>query len=220
MSTFSAESTPSMWDLKADPTASVKVELTTGERYNSGNLTFDVDGRWVLSGLYLRKLPEGKHPEAPIRIDHYGSSMGSRWRFARGGRVLLALGYSSTIAWDLASPDVPSTRVEQEGKFTISDDSRWLSITSKKGEARLWDLSANSLSGQTARLLPGGPVAKAEFSPGSKILAVGSVDGTVRLIDLSGPPDGSSRVLGAGNAPVEDMIFSPKGRWLLATQQG
>ena len=128
---------------------------------------------------------------------------------------------------NLYSTDVETIKLQITGSRAfaadVSKDGRWLATTGNCGpddtegdQLRLWDLDAVNNS-QTCNPLVGHdtPVSIVRLAPNGHWLVSASVDGEVRLWDLSrGLPERSEVLCNYASGEVE-ACFSPDGHWLL-----
>jgi WD40 repeat protein len=120
------------------------------------------------------------------------------------GAVLVVAPNGST--WQ--APSQPADLVWAE----VSPDGKWLAASAANRVAHVW-----RIGDVNGRELPNPPDTHSlTFSPGSELLAWGSPDGGVRLLDLA---SGNLRLLRGHQYSVPRVLFSPDGKILASTGQ-
>ena len=155
--------------------------------------------------------------------------------FHPDGKTLLAANADGSIGqWDLSHPRAPFVTKQQLAggawSAAYSPDGRWLAIGSKLNDTFvLWDLSqpdSNAIlmsdpqpvapgSGPGIEGAGGVPVA---FSPDSKILATGSLGGSIRLWQLDDLTTPLASLYGHQDALLA-LVFHPDGKHLASSAE-
>ena len=232
-----------LWDLTAkDPTASSTVLQAPEFRSPQGNgvlvVAVSPDSRRLvtLGGLvrHTARLWDlgAKDPfatsivlgEADLWVQGGSRSVASApVAFSPNGRWL-AIGGSSigpVRLWDLTAkgpkPE-PVVLHTSKGLVAISPDSRWLATSGDNNETLwLWDLAA--MGPASAPIVLRGhelTIMSLAFSPDSRRLASGSIDGTARLWDLTvKDPTAAAMVLRGHEDGIYSVAISPDGHRLV-----
>jgi len=144
--------------------------------------------------------------------------------FSPGGRSLLTCGGPNAWWWNLTAgeqPPVglwvtpPRSRDRPDSRAALSPDGRWAVVTAiGRPAAALWSLAGGhgpdflgSESGEHT-----GEITARAFSPDSSSVATASMDGSVRLWEVSAP--GRPAATLRHDSPVEAVAFSPDGATL------
>jgi WD40 repeat protein/tRNA A-37 threonylcarbamoyl transferase component Bud32 len=131
--------------------------------------------------------------------------------FSPDGRTLVTAHLRSTVAWDLSGGHVLGAPLGRAGDpvtdVAFSSDGRWLVAGQFDGDTVVYDARRR----QAARRIEGGPVVSTvAVDPDATLVAVGTVDGVVRLFDrATGAAVGSP--LDVGSGAVWQVAFSPDG---------
>ena len=129
--------------------------------------------------------------------------------------------------WSLGEPklDAPLHLLKaHRGPITavsFSPDNRWLATGGEDNVVRIWDLEAAQPGAAPRELSIGdsGYPGAISWSPDSRLIAAAGERASIaRLWDLSKPdPQNSAFVLEGHTYPVENVVFSADGHWLLTT---
>jgi WD40 repeat protein len=141
-------------------------------------------------------------------------------RFTPDGRWLISTDQEGDLlAWDLQSDSAePALEVRDlGGPLAISPDGLLAAGGRSNGVVRLWTVAIPSDGEPTFRNLrddraPLAAVSALDFDPRSARLAVGHVDGRVRIWPLEG--DERARTFRAHGSGLRAVTFHPEGRWL------
>ncbi len=198
-----------MYDLKTNAGKSVE------------HVAFSPDGQWVFADPGLWRLtptgPEGGPTRLPIPGDP------SHWYQVQltddSRRIVLSHthDFKGTTVWDLARLDPAAPSLKILGKRTASKDGRWVVVTKADGPAQVWDLRDGSAMADGFVELSGPPVKTAVFFGDGSTLATCHTDGAIRVHRLKGLKDVSSRTLRDKGDVCNQLQFSMKGDWLLAS---
>jgi WD40 repeat protein len=183
-------------------------------------------GRWLVSGsadARARVWPiDAASPFTEPRVlDGHGN--GTRAAdFSHDGRWLVTLGgFNELRIWDLRRPNPWQAPVRlHEGSYRIrsvrmTPDSRWvITDLDLDGETFLWRVGHGGVARVPVRL-PGAVLAVA---PSGRWVATGGLDRPTYLWDLASdrPEQGREPLRVRVRAGVQQMVFSPDGRQLLA----
>jgi WD40 repeat protein len=129
-----------------------------------------------------------------------------------GGRLAAAGGDGSlrvyTLGQTTAAERVLDGHLGRITAITFFSDGKWLATVGEEGELRLWDPAGTRIA--AVEIAESGAVQSLAASPAGGLLAVGLVDGRVKLIDANGVA-AEREIVGAGGAAVE---FAHDGRSL------
>ncbi|HUA64491.1 MAG TPA: protein kinase, partial [Alphaproteobacteria bacterium] len=95
-----------------------------------------------------------------------------------------------------------------------SGDGRWLALAGDKPFVSLWDISSRRV---VAQLPTGGENNSVAFSHNSALLASAGNDGLIRVWDVASRIE--SLVLKGHSDPIEQLAFSPDGKWLASASR-
>ena len=141
--------------------------------------------------------------------------------FSPDGR-LLATGGGAVRLWDIATRKLITTMGGRERPVAFSPDGRLLASGGVNDYlVKLWNVK----SGELIASLSGhfGTISSVTFSPDGRLLASASVDGEVKLWDVSGDTDGEYIGTFFGHSHrsgVYSVAFSPNGRLLASGENG
>jgi WD40 repeat protein len=147
----------------------------------------------------------------PLRAD--GSPVGDVV-FSPDGRALVTSHLRSAVAWEMSGGHAIGAPLGRQGDVTtevaFSSDGRWLVAGQLDGDTVVYDAATR----RVARRIEGDSVVSAvAVHPDGKLVAVGTVEGSVRLLDR-----GTGVTVGApldvGSGAVWQVAFSPDGRLL------
>jgi RNA polymerase sigma factor (sigma-70 family) len=179
-----------------------------------GLLAFDGGTAAVQAGDGVR-LYDGKNGRLLVSLP-----VESAWSvvFPADGKRVTTLDGEGVATWDRASGKLlrrDPLPVGVNAPVQLSPDGRLLGfVHALDRKARLWDVVGGGIV-----TLPGGELLSAAFSPDGRLLALGGVDGRVRLWDVSAsqavptPPGNTDR-------SIYRLTFSPDGRTLAAGDLG
>jgi WD40 repeat protein/class 3 adenylate cyclase/energy-coupling factor transporter ATP-binding protein EcfA2 len=134
--------------------------------------------------------------------------------FSPDGRALVTSHLRSAVVWDLSGGHVLGAPLGEPTDVTtnvaFSADGRWLVAGQLDGDTVVYDATTH----RVARRIDGETVVSAlAVHPDAKLVAIGTIDGQVRLVDIeTGAAMGSP--LDVGSAAVWQVAFSPDGRLL------
>ena len=245
LATGSADKTTHLWDMQAsDPSANEGV--LRGHEDQVRALAFSSDGLWLATGSldytarlwHMRPTNPAESPDVlrghTDQVDSLAISPDGKWLASGGGNNPTLESKDNNIRlWELDTPD-PSAQVRilsghQDSIPIVAFDpsGKWLASGSTDKTIRLWNVNAANPA-NNAIILSGHEksVNVLAFSPdtlsgtGSRWLASGSVDNTVRLWDLTSTnPSTNARILDGHEDYIAAVIFSQDGHWL-ATASG
>lgn len=177
------------------------------------SIAFSPNGRWLAAGSNRTALLWNlDHPDAPESTLGHGSyvysvafSHDSR-RFATGGEDGFVRVWSVSplaMLWE--------EQEHEEAVYSVvfSHDGRRVASGGYDGQVLLWDAERGRRqrsAGSAAE--PMGRVTSVAFSPDDKLLAIGSLNDCVYLLDLL---ESRARVVGKHASSVEGIAFSPDG---------
>lgn len=141
--------------------------------------------------------------------------------FSPDGKVLASGSNDFSVRlWDVASGkvlDVLLHHTHQIWSVAISDNGKILASGGSDGTVCLWDIETGQHN-QLNRTLDGytAPIYALALSSDDKRLATGESNGVIRIRDAIHLPDTiqAAKVLTGHGALVDDIAFSPDGRWL------
>jgi WD40 repeat protein/Flp pilus assembly protein TadD len=209
------------WDVES----SKEVLATPAAAGGVTRLALSADGRrFAQSAGKEVKVCEVSTGNEILALQQHMSNVGSAV-FSADGRRLASIDLQEVKVWDLASGQLlhtlpaperhrePGLYADKSPPVAFSPDGRWLAAAGDY--VRVWD----ALTGQEVQTLRGhlGWVGSLAFSPDSRRLASGGVDGSVKLWDV---PTGYEPLGFAGfPGPVTSLAFSPNGRYLAAVSR-
>jgi WD40 repeat protein/tetratricopeptide (TPR) repeat protein len=211
------------WDLESS-----KEVFATPASTTTARLALSADGRRFAQpagehGMDL-KVCEVSTGKEILTLRGHTSQVGSAF-FSADGLRLASLDLREVKVWDLANGHLlhtlrapertrpPNWDSETYASVALSPDGRWLAAAGDY--VRVWD----ALTGQEIQTLRGhlGWVLSLAFSPDSRRLASGGMDGSVKLWDLA---IGYEALAFAGfPGPVTSLAFSPNGRYLASVSR-
>lgn len=239
LATGSWDQTTRLWDLSAkDPTADPFVLRGHDDRITA--LDFSPDGRWLATGskdktARLWDLNASYSGAQPLVLSVSENCGVFTCDLSPDGRWLAEYmsGEETSIrVWDLSTLDLSTHAIILRGhealnsNLAFSTDGRWLAAGGENATVTLWDLFAPDPS--TNSLILRGHEAwdsKPAFSPDGRWLATYEATYSysrfedyghiIWLWDLSAPdPSANPIVLQGHEAWVNNLAFSPDGRWL------
>jgi WD40 repeat protein len=210
-----------LWNI-ADPAHPVPLGAPlTGHTRGIGAVAFSPDGNTLITGsadssVRLWAMPRTRLVGAQGNVTSV--------RFSRSGRTLAVAGEEGLRLWDTTSPSGPVADGPNLGGSTqaiaFNRDDTVLASGGSGKVVRLWSIADPKRASQIgADLAWPADVGDLRFSPDGLTLAVGSRDGTVRLLNMTDPvhPHPVGPVLtSTPNKMVGAVAFSPDGR-VLAT---
>ena len=231
-----------LWDI-ADPARPRPLGpiLTGGGAV--GSLAFSPDGRTLASGsldgtISLWDVADPAYPSPLGQRLTGGTGAVDSVAFSPGGHTLASGSLDDTIRlWSLPPTILTGSTASDPNSVAFSPGGHTLASSSLDGTVQLWDVTdpahprplgqpltgavdsaafnpnGHTLAGQR---VPGATIASVAFSPGGHTLAGGSLDGTVRLWDVTDPahPRPLGQPLTGGGAEVNSVAFSPDGHTL------
>ncbi len=210
-----------------DPESLEAQRTLSGHRGDISALAFSPDGRLLASGaqdeneIIIWNLATGQE----LRRLRGHSGWIRSLAFSPDGR-LLASGSTDTtiILWDVASGRPLRTlegHTDFLGNLAFSPDGSSLASASRDGTARLWDVASGAARDGFAYTAPTNPATNAPywltgiaFSPDGKQLAVGSVSGSVYMLDARTGQLERELQGHEGWVVIRGVSFSPDGRML------
>jgi len=235
LATGSGDATVRLWDLTASDPAAEPIILR-GHEGQINAIASSPDGHWLATGsgdetARLWNLSLSSPTAEPLVL--YGhSSNAYAVAFSPDGHWLATGSADGTARlWDLTVCDPGAEPLILRGHgYTVNDvafgpHKHWLATAGcdeiQEGlcvasTARLWDLTASNLAGESLVLHSHEDWVNAvAFSPNGRWLATGSGDNTARLWDLSAPDPGAEPLVLRGHEnSVRALAFSPDGCWL------
>jgi WD40 repeat protein/DNA-binding SARP family transcriptional activator len=201
-----------------DPVRGKLVTRLRGHRGPLRTLSFTADGRLMATtspeAVILWDLRAGEPVARPVRSSRFSLGGAS---LSPDGRTLALLDSGQPVeivgvatlrhrAWLSQSESVGSIRFTPDGRYVVGG--------SFKDWARLWSAKSGR---PVSQVLVGraGPVFGLAVSPDGATLAVGGVDGTIRLYDLRTRQQLGAPLPGVPNSPVAPE-FTPDGAYLFA----
>ncbi len=127
----------------------------------------------------------------------------------------------SAVLWNLSAPDryhIDATIPRFTGRakdLTCSRQTTMCATIDKAGQSVLWDMADPTHPQRLTGLRPqsGAVVSNVAFAPSSAIVAIGGVDGTVDVLDVSTP--GTPLLLGSppvGHGAIRALALTPDGK--------
>lgn len=130
--------------------------------------------------------------------------------FTAGGAAVVTTATDGTLRWWYLRGAIPPHTLERIGKVRYSGDGDRLAVFAEDGIS-LWDKGVPLAQGLTGAFSGAG-----DISRDGRLLAAGTVDGDVVLLDLTDPVRPRRTALGAVGNKVEAVAFSPDGSMLAA----
>ncbi|MFD4240968.1 hypothetical protein ACFWP3_05115 [Streptomyces sp. NPDC058525] len=208
------DTTARLWNV-TDPVRPLLLDVLRGHTDTVTSAAFGPDGRTVATGSWDRTArvwdiggsPRTRQPA--VLLGH--SAIVWSVAFSQDGRTLVSVG-GSTLFWDVAAPAHPKRFSTVQGgayQAAFSPDGRTF-----VNSDRLLDLRDLSLATHDD------VVTSLAFSPGGRLLASASWDGTARLWQVTG---GRAlwplSVLNGHTKFVRSVAFSPDGRTLVTASE-
>jgi len=149
-------------------------------------------------GVWLFDL---EHPDVPVVTHSTGDEVATRVKFSPAGKLLVSNGDYRVRVWDLAHPEKEPIVLPGEWIYAgiaFTNDGKYLAVTGGENQVTVYETAAifsQSAVAPTAMVLPvDGTIFSLAYSPDSKLLAAGDLDGRVWIFqaaDLS--VDGASK---------------------------
>ena len=180
------------------------------------SLDVSPDGRLLAAAsfdgaVFVWDRPTGTPFGTPLRAD---ASPVNDVVFSPDGRTVVSSHVRSAVVWDMTASRATGTPLGRPTALitdvAFTEDGRWLVAGQLDGDTTVYEAETR----RVARRIDGDAVVSAvAVHPDGKLVAVGTVDGQVRLLDRqTGDVPGSS--LDVGRGAVWRMAFSPDGRLL------
>jgi WD40 repeat protein len=230
-----------LWDLATGRPAVAPIHAP-GNATGVGEVAFSPDGKLLATAgsgdgtVRLWDPATGRPVGAPLHASSPSVAAGGA-AFSPDGKLLATAGGDGTLRlWNPLTGRPVSAPIQAATgtapavyKVAFSPDGKLLATAGSDGTVRLWDALTGQPAGEPIHAAPpapdtatghyGGATAVA-FSPDGKLLASGTIDGTIQLWDpltghLAGAPIHAAR---AGTAMLK-LAFSPDGK-LLASEDG
>ncbi len=202
----------SMIDLRTS--RPVRPPLSVGDGPASA-LSISADGRLLAAGsyrgaVYVWDTKTGTRYGSPLTAD---TSPVADVAFSPDGRSLVTAHLRSAVVWDMTGGHVLGTPLGEQTDPTtevaFSSDGRWLVAGQLDGDTAVYETATQRL----VRAFDGdSAVSAVAVRPGDEVVAIGTIDGRLRLFDReSGAAAGD---LDVGDGAVWQAAFSPDGRML------
>jgi len=202
-----------------------------------GTIAFSPDGKWLAFGEEhgdgkVRVLDTSNFQAGPIELGGHNATVRSV-AFSFDNKTLATVDQDNTLrVWDISNPLSPVKTVQRTdltNYVAISPDGKTLALSNLLSpEVELWDLP--DLKGPPLKLkgiLQ--PQTELAFSPDGHYLAVGASTAnlqgnisapfgpTIQMWDLTDPQADPVLLDSQGGMSINDVAFSPDGRWLANT---
>ena len=182
------------------------------------SLTFSSDGKKIAtrghdSTVRLWEVETGKeiHRWTVPPIDS-GQAGGNQVAFHPSGRELAALAGTGTVVWSVETK-AEIRSLKNEVFLAYSPDGKLLATLRDGMSITIWNTESGDIIARPRITLQG--VVSGVFTPDSKRLAVGGMDGSIQIIDMASKAE--VYTLRSHEAWVTGMAYSPDGRWLVTS---
>jgi WD40 repeat protein len=218
--TYGYSGTAKLWRLTGDP-AKRGHSLKTGGNSEVEHAAFSPDGKWVLVYPCLWRIDSGTPTTEPVCLSAAETpSISNQIVFSvNSARLVLLNATRFVTVWDLTAPDPRSSSVTIRGHYEVSFDRRWMVKMQNDRPAKLWNLTDGGLQADAGVECPGPPVVAAAFANETSRLATVHSDGSIRVHTLQGADRVNSVVVRAPGPVLEELKFSPRDSWLIASSR-
>jgi WD40 repeat protein/tRNA A-37 threonylcarbamoyl transferase component Bud32 len=192
----------------------VGLPLSVGEGPATA-LSISADGRLLAAGsyrgsVYVWDTKTGTRYGSPLTAD---TSPVADVAFSPDGRSLVTAHLRSAVVWDMTGGHVLGTPLgaptDPTTEVAFSSDGHWLVAGQLDGDSVVYETAtlrvARAFDGDSA-------VSAVAVHPGDAVVAVGTIDGGLRLFDRESGT--AARDLDVGDGAVWQAAFSPDGRLL------
>jgi WD40 repeat protein len=204
------------WDVQSGLEIRQFVRHAGDSSYVVWSLAFSPNGQFLLIGCNDRKaiVLQVKSGDEVHSFESSADGVSSV-SFSPDGTVLLTAGGDQTARlWNLKTGQAFHTFVGHSRPLdsaSFSPDGRSILTSSSDGTARVWDLKSG-LETRRFDAQAGSFFTSSAFSPDGRRVVTGSVSNTAEIWDVA---TGSKIRQFAHAWPVQDVAYSPDGRWVL-----
>jgi len=224
----SGDGTIAFWDLSSPHPIREPFFLESDKDFTGDESVASPGGRWLVrrSGGRRSKITRwdlsGSYQIPPSNLVLEDDKWLKPLAFSDDAQWLVTASYGKTAKlWNLASehPNEAAISLKAVSSAVFSRDSKWL-VTSGDTRARLWDLSAESVTPVETGLLRPYAISRVAFSPNNRWLATAGPSNTVHLRDLTAdyPAEGLF-ILEGQRSRILQIEFSPNNHWLAAANR-
>lgn len=203
------EDTIRLWDVSSSP-ARAGIVLDGLKDLRVTSASFSQDGRHlVVSATNSKVYVVETATWTVVRTMPHPDTVTSA-AFTAGGAAVVTAATDGTLRWWYLRDAIPPHAPTQIGDLRYSGNGDRLAVFGE-GDISVWDKGVPLAQGLTGAFSGAG-----DISRDGQLLAAGTADGDVVLLDLTDPEQPRRTALGAVGKKVEAVAFSPDGSMLAA----